>query len=623
MMEGEMNRFIQYIKKLAKESGEAFRTFPASMACATAFALVTIFRIQLDWPQQEPYNFLFNCLHWSFAFGALLNLALTTAAQSRKGERNAFWIANAAGMLAVAVVFALLYKFGVPDPADVNARYLSVSVIATARVAVGMFVSVLMFVIFAERKDRSPAFAESFFMLHKALFLALIYGSVLMIGTSGVAGAFQALLYNDMSSKVYMYISTIVGLLSFTIFAGYFPDFHKDANDEHRDIAEAHPRFIEILLGSILIPIVLALTVVLLIWSVKTVAGGKRADFNTLYGIAAAYTLGGIWLHIMVSRYENGIAKFYKKVYPIAAAVILVFEAWALVVQLSDTGLKMTEYAFILLWLLAAISVALLALRHNRSHRIIALAASALAIVSVLPVIGYNALPVTAQSNRLEELLVSQGMLAEGNIVHAQSLPDIEVRRGITDAAEYLSYASDAKLPAWFPHDLGEYDRFKQVMGFDKEWPETNLPIGPDTYLSTMLYLDTRAVDIAGYRWAVRFEKDYGDSKSPVVISGTRGKYELSWIEGSGNSLPELRVSKNGEPAFVYDTGSFMDGIAQKYPPGQSRSTPAGLEEMSVVFDTSDLVGLIVFRYAEIHVDPKADAINYWLYPEAIYIREK
>jgi hypothetical protein len=304
-----MNKWKQSILKIAKDSGEAFQTFPATMICAVAFALVTIVRIQLDWPQQEPYNFLFNCLHWSFALGAIVSLALITAVQSRINTKKAFLYANIAGLAAVAATFVGLYYFGAGDPILTGARYLVVSNIAAARVTAVMVVSLLAFIVLAGQPKEQSDFAKSFFMTHKAFFIALIYGGVILAGTTGVAGAVEALLYNDMSSKVYMYISTLVGLVAFTIFVGYFPDFHKGEADEHRETAQKQPRFIEILLGSILVPIVLALTVVLLIWAVKTIAGGQDAAFYRLYRIAAAYTLGGIWLHIRLRRWSSWYLK--------------------------------------------------------------------------------------------------------------------------------------------------------------------------------------------------------------------------------------------------------------------------------------------------------------------------
>ncbi len=618
-----MSKIKQSILKIARDSGEAFQTFPATMLCAVAFALVTMVRIQLDWEQQEPYNFLFNCLHWSLAFGAIFNLAVVVAAQSRINTHKAFLYANMAGLAAAAITFVSLYYFGAGDPILTGARFMVISNIAAARVTAAMVISMLAFILFAGQPKEDSDFARAFFMNHKAFFLALIYGGVVLAGTSGVAGAVQALLYNDMSSKIYMYISTLAGLLAFTIYVGYFPDFRKGEKDEHRETAQKQPRFIEILLGLILVPIVLALTVVLLIWAVKTIAGGQNAEFYMLYRIAAAYTLGGIWLHIMVTHYDTGIAKFYKRIYPIAALVILVFEAWALFSQLGESGLKFTEYAFSMIWILAAAAAVLLMTQKEKAHRMIVIVASVLALCYVFPVVGYNALPVTAQSNRLEKLLVSEDMLADDQIVPAVAEPSLEVRRQITDAVDYLAYANDAKLPSWFDKTLAQPINFQSAMGFEQVWPEPDDGYYGGEYLSTILFLDAAPIDISDYRWVVIPQDDYRKTTGITTLKGETGSYEIFWDNSSPSGIPTLRITEGGTILYEEDMGAFIDAIAEKYPPSQPKPIEAGIEDMSLSFTTPKLAGMIVMRNAEIHLDPQGDAINYWIYPEAIYIREE
>ena len=618
-----MNKFKQSILKIARDSGEAFQTFPAVMICAVAFALVTMVRIQLEWPQQEPYNFLFNCLHWAFALGAIVSLALITAAQSRINTKKAFLYANIAGLAAVAATFVGLYYFGAGDPILTGARYLVVSNIAAARVTAVMVVSLLAFIVLAGHPKEQSDFAKSFFMTHKAFFIALIYGGVILAGTTGVAGAVEALLYNDMSSKVYMYISTLVGLVAFTIFVGYFPDFRKGEADEHRDTAQKQPRFIEILLGSILVPIVLALTVVLLIWAVKTIAGGQDAAFYRLYRIAAAYTLGGIWLHIMVTHYETGVAKFYKRIYPVAALVILVFEAWALATQLSVSGLKFTEYVFAMIWILAAVSAILLLIQKEKAHRMIVIVASVLAVCYVLPVLGYNALPVTAQTSRLKELLISQEMFVEDQIVPAVAEPELEVRQKITDAVEYLAYANDAKLPEWFDKTIAQPIHFKSAMGFEQAWPERDDGYyGGGDYLSTILYLEAGPIDISDYRWVVNPQEEYQKTQQVVTVKGDKGDYNVSWDNTSPTGIPVLRITTGGRVVLEEDMSAFIDAIGTKYPPGQHEPVAVSADGMSIPFSTPELSGMIIFRNAELHLDPQRDVISYWMNLESIYLYE-
>jgi hypothetical protein len=617
-----MNKFKLSVLKILKDSGDAFKTFPAAMGCAAAFALVTIIRIQLDWQYQEPNNFLFNCLHWSFAFGALFNLALITGAQSRINTRKAFLYANIIGVAAVAAVFFGLYFFGASDPMVTGARFAVISNIAAARISVLMGVSLLVFIVLAGFPKEHSDFARSFFMTHKAFQIALIYGIVIMAGTSGVAGAVEVLLYNDMSEKVYMYIATLVGFLAFTIFVGYFPDFRKGETDEHREVAQKQPRFIEVLFGYILVPIVLALTAVLLIWAAKTMFGGIQSEFYMLYRIAAAYTVVGIWLHIMISHYETGIAKFYKRVYPLAAIVILAFEAWALFSQLGESGLKFTEYAFGVLWILAAAAAVLLMVMKEKSHPIIVVVASVLAVCYVLPILGYNALPVTAQGNRLKNLLVSEGMLQNDIITPAAAEPELAVRQGITDAVDYLAYANDAKLPSWFDKTLALPTNFKDTMGFEKVWPEVdnNFP-GTDGYLSTNVYLQSQPIDISDYRWAVNPQEEYQKGQLYTTVTGEKGAYDVYW-DNTSFGIPLLRIIKDGTVILEEDLGDFIDAIGEKYPPSQYEPIPAGLEDMSFTLTCPELTVLVVIRNAEIHLDPKEDVIGYWINLESIYIYE-
>ena len=339
-----------------------------------------------------------------------------------------------------------------------------------------MLVSGFAFVIMAAQPKEQSDFSRSLFMTQKAFFIALIYGGVIMAGTSAVAGAFEALIYNDMSSKVYQYIATIVFFLAFTIFVGYFPDFRKGAVDEKREIAQKQPRFVEILFEYIMVPIMLALTAVLLVWAGRSIITGEETSFIQLSSIATSFAVVGIWLHVMVTSRESGLAKFYLRFYPVAALLILAFEAWALAEQVSRYGLKVTSYSFALLWIIAVAAAVLLLAMKAKSHTIIALITCALAVFSVLPVLGYQALPVASQVSRLEKLLVSQGMLQDDKLIPAASEPDKAVRENITDAVNYLATSRDAKLPAWFDTSLVNSDTFREKLGFEQTWPEPEYP---------------------------------------------------------------------------------------------------------------------------------------------------
>lgn len=613
-----MNIFTRSISQAFKGAIRAFQTFPAAIACALFFALVTMVRIQLDWPQQESYNFLFNSLHWAFALGAIFSLASIAAAQSKYKESGAFKIANLSGVVVAVITFMVLYFFGGTNPISTDSSYAVVSNLSASRVSVAILISFISFIIIAGLPKEESDLSRSLFMTQKAFLIALLYGVVIMSGSSAVAGAIQALLYEGMSEKVYMYLGTITGFLAFTIFVGYFPDLRKGQIDEHRELAQKHPRFVEILFEYIMIPIVLALTVVLLIWTARTIIGGMKVPFIQLSSIATAYTIGGIWLHIMVTHYKTSLTKFYRSVYPLAALLILAFEAWALLIQLQKSGLKTTEYFFSVIWIIALVSVVLLLIVKSKAHQPIAILICFMAILSVLPGVGYHALPVTSQINHLEKLLVSEDMLKDNQLVPPDKEPERQVRQSITEAVNYLAFAENAKLPTWFDKSLSEKEVFKRKLGFEQTWPDFEQN-GNGGYLSTNLILKSEAVDISNYSWVVNLQQR--EESVGVEINGERGSYHINWVVNQ-QGVATLKILLNDQVILEQSMKDYIDKIAEEYPPGHElRDVKAN--DMSLELDTPEVSVLIVFNNIDINIDVQRDTINYWLNPSALYIKEK
>jgi hypothetical protein len=617
-----MNALIRSIKQIVIGAIKAFETYPATIAFAFAFSVVTMVRIQLDWPEQEAYNFLFNCLHWTFAFGAIFSLTAITAAKIRFDGKKPFLIANVLSIIMALIAFFLLYTFGLYAEGLDVARSTRLSNLAVARVTAAIAVSFISFILLVGQAKERSDFSHSFFMTHKAFFTAWIYGMVIMGGASAVAGAIQALLYNDMSVKVYEYIGTLTGFFAFTIFVGYFPDFTKDHVDERLEIVQKQPRFAEILFSYIMVPIALAMTAVLLLWVGRTVFSGISVSFNQLSGIATGYAAGGLWLYIMVTHHENGLAKFYRMFFPIATLIILAIEAWAIYVQIDKFGIKTLEYSFLIMWFIAVSAAILLILKKAKAQPIIAMIFCTMIIVSVMPIVGYHALPVTSQSNRLETLLIEAGMLVDGKIVPAATDPTIDKKEAITDSVMFLVNAQDAKLPAWFDRDLNSDVTFLSRLGFKKVWPTNNVGI-EEPYTGTYLTLPNATLDIGDYNWVIKMQiiKE-GDQMSGQVV-GARGTYQIDWVMGIGDNVPSINIDLDGKIIVDQDLNAYLDDILIKYPPGRQGHVEATQDDMTLVIDTPEIRVLLVFSQVDINIDNQQDRINYWIGLSDIYLYEK
>lgn len=619
-----MNSFTRSIMQIVEGAAKAFTSFPASIACALAFTLVTIVRIHLDWPENKDYNFLFNCLHWSFAFGAIFSMAAVTAAQTRSEDRKAFTLANIIGLLCTILVFVVLFFFGGKAPEFGQNGSTMLSDVTQARIVVAMLVSFLAFIVLAGIPKENPDLAKSLFMTHKSFFIATIYGVVLLSGVSGVAGAVQALLYKGMSYKVYSYIAALTGFFTFAVFLGYFPDFCKGELDERREIAEKQPHFIEILFGYVMIPIMIALTIVLILWTGRIIIEGNWPSFIQLSSIATSYAMGGIWLHFMVTHHEAKLASFYRKVYPFTGLLILAFEAWALFVQLQKYGMKTTEYYFGLTWIFAVVSVILLLLLKSAAHVKIISLVGVLSLISVLPIVGYNVLPIASQTARLEKLLVSQNMLVDGKLVPAATEPERKIKEGITDSVTFLAYTNDAELPAWFEKKFAESEVFKLRFGFKQTWPPNEDIYGGDGYyLSTNLYLASGPIDISNYNWVVKQQKLLNKENSWGEIKSRKGTYQVIWTTNQQNNIPLLKITLDGRVLVEQDLRDYFDKIGIAYPPGDSRSDSVGLDEMSLKIETPEITALVVFSDVHIGLNIRDDKITHSVNLDAIYLQEK
>ncbi len=620
-----MGTFTRSIRKVFENAGRSFLRYPAVIGNALLFSLVAAIRITMDWQEQLPYAFLFNSLQWAFALGAIFSLAAITWSYAKAKAGNAFILANLAGLAVTVVTFLLLYFLGGTtykgfDPAYTPDRILTT--IATARVFVAGLLSLFGFLLLAGTTEEGLDFSGAVFMTLKAYFLALIYGLVILAGVSGVFGAIQGLLYPEMSGKVYQYIATISGFIGFSIFVGYFPDFRKGSADEHRQVAQLQPRFITVLLEFILVPIMLALTVVLLLWAGRTILNGMDTDFVTLNGITSAFAIGGLLLHILITKNDSATARFYRRIFPMAVLLILLFEAWALVLQLSRHGLKTTEYLFILLWVVAFASAVLLILKQSRGHRYIVYVTSLMAVIAVLPFLGFTDLPFRQQTSRLENLLTQQNMIVDGQIRSAQSEPPQAVREAITDSVDFLIYAENVNYPTWLDPEKLKNEGFRTVMGFDRIYGGQT-PGGREDYRGVGIFLGTGTVDIREYDYQIPLQIFMKEPGASPVFSGTRGDYVISWQPDTATG-PVLEVSLNGKSIHRDDLKAFTDNLRSNYPSDSPyQEVQANPGDLTWVVETEEMKLMMVFGRVEISNQGQSGREFLSFDLNSVFIREK
>jgi len=600
----------------------AVKEFPVSILSAFGFMLVTLVRIYMDWPAQEAYNFLFGCLHLAFAFGAILGLMLITLDRRLHDDQRWFLHANIVTGIVVGILIWILYNFGGIARTGSDASILYLSELARNRMIVLMSISGIWFVYGLKRKDQQAMFGPPLFMVQKAYVVAVFYGLIVMLGTAMVAGAVQALLFEEMSEKVYMVLGTLSGFFAFLVFVGYFRP-NKDENQEYLRAVESQPTFIRRLFELILIPIMMAMTVVLLMWAFKIIFTGEWPRFAELSGIILSYVLIGIWLHFMVTEHSAVSSKFYKKVFPICSLVILSFGIWGWLRHLNESGLKTDSYVFILIWIVGIIASVVLPIKKERSHTVIATVISIVLLVSVLPIVGSHRLPVRSQLDRLETLLMSANMFDKGQIIPASEEVSSEAKEDITNAVLYITREEAPKLPEWFDPQLEEHAYFESTMGFEWTWPKMDYD-SQDRRYGLNLQLSQGIVEIKGYDYAVSLNpRGYmSEERGAIDLTGHNDTYTIEWLVDRYSGIPTLKIIAGEKVILKENLQGYLQTLTDKFPPGEEKQRMETIEDMSLTIENEQLKVLLVFRFIDINVDVEEDRINYYLDVDKLYIKE-
>lgn len=572
------------ISRSITRSIQSIDKYPMVIIGAFLFMMITIIRIQVE-IEEEQVRFLYDCMQMSLAAGISFSL-FSTAYLKKKVQAVKY--GHIMTVIVLILAFVLLYFFSRGDVKDYYR--LRVTDIAGARLFVWILICQIGFIVFLKKRS----FGEALFIFMKSMVIAFVYGAVLMSGTTGVAGAVQGLLYNDMSEKVYMHLSAIVSFMTFTIFIGNFPDL--DGSVQDYTASANKPKAVEILLTYIVIPIILSLSMVLLLWIGKAIFLGEWPSFNIVMGIVTSYIFFGVWLYLLVADDSSGLTVNYRKIYPVISLLILIFGLWSFVRHLSNDGFRNQEYFFSLLLLIGITIMLLILIKKESSQDWIPILLVVVMMFSIGPKVGYHQLPVGIEIDRLEGILREEGMF-ENQIISEKSSISDEMKIQITQSVQYISNARDAKLPSWFDRDFDDNSRFKEVFGFEKTWSNRDFKYNDYVYL----HLTGDSHDISDYDYAVYMEGQ------EALLKTDQHDYKFVWYHDSKS----LELYQDDELILEETMDEYFEGLRDELE-GTS-------EVMSHKINRDNLEIMLVFKYVNISLGEEVD-----IYSEikVIYFKE-
>lgn len=442
----------------------------------------------------------------------------------------------------------------------------SLSIEMGIRTGVALFALLIAFIWVPIIKS-SISFNASFMIAFKSFFISLFFSGIIMAGISIILGATDQLIFS-INYKVYSYVATII----FTLFAPlYFlsliPNFigAEDRNKTQEEINRKQetititaycPKFLQVLISYIVIPLIIVFTLILVIYILKNIGGDFWTD-NLLEPMLVSYAITVILVYILASEIENKFTVFFRKVFPKVLVPIVVFQIVSSVISLADTGVTHTRYYVILFGVYAAAAGILLSILPVRKNGVIAAMLIVFAAVSIVPPVDAFTISRTSQINTLENVLTKNNMLENNQIKPKESIPD-EDKKAITKTIYYLDEMGYTKKISWLPKDFKVYEDFTETFGF-KEYQE---PMDEDFKQPVYVNLNPSSpITITGYDTFVQTDINMYDKQHNQTICTIKKDGEsYTLVKDFNKNRVDIKIKgEHGQDLLTFNTEELFD----------------------------------------------------------------
>ncbi|NLM22134.1 MAG: DUF4153 domain-containing protein [Peptococcaceae bacterium] len=544
---------------------EAVIRFPLTIVCLVGVASLLCYLIALD--QSPPI--IIEKLMYTFLVSAVLGMAAQFAVERFMKLSSLRLPVYGLAIILTAGYFLILWP--VPE--------------ISAEISVRTFIAIFAFVcavLWIPAYKNKADFNEVCLIHFKTLFISALYSVVLSAGLAAIMAAIDILLFR-IDYDAYSYMLTFVWILFAPIYyLSLLPRFISQTENEVKklQLARSYPKFLEILVSYIAIPLVGIYTLVLFAYFIKILITWHWPS-GQLGPMVLIYSAAGLVILVLASLLSNRFAVFYYKIFPKVLIPIVVLQLVSVGIRLNAYGVTESRYYVVLFGIFSIIIGVLLSIKPVTRNSMIALLAAALAIVSIIPPVDAFTVSRVSQINRLEKILVSENILSNGKITATANASE-QVKIETTNILSYLDSHSSLQYISWLPQDFEIYKDMKNTFGFEPTYPSD---IGDQTH----------------YFWAGL------DQQKPITISG----YDLA-------------IQAYSHPNQADQTYNFsLEGLDYVLTISRISDQEVGIKVNDS--DGTELIGTGLYRFAQELKEEKGNSIKEGLPPEELTldVREK
>jgi hypothetical protein len=549
-------KFKDAFWKAYKGMGRSISRYPLTVLFLIAVAVLNSFMIEN--PREDYARYLFT-----FLVGAMLSIVGQMVYERFFTQLNARYL-----LMGGAVLLTTGYYFAVGPQTQYN-------IAINVKTGVALFALMIAFIWVPSIKNVKVPFHRSFLSAMKAFFTTVLFSAVLTAGISAIFYATDYLLFN-IDFKILTHLMNLVASLFAPIyFLSMTPLYPGKREEMIPDEAWAKrgetlnrqfmvPRFLEILISYIIIPLAAIYTLILVIYVVMNI-GGEFWTTNLLEPLLVSYAIIVIIVYILACNLENKFADLFRKIFPKILIPIVVFQTIASFLKIREMGVTHGRYYVILFGIFATIAGVIFSFMKPKHNGLIAIALLVLSAISIIPPIDAFTVSKNNQIGFLEQKLLENDMLVD-NVIVPKSDVSIDDKIVITKVASYIDNMGYNKEVAYLPSDFNVYSDFSDTYGFDMTYSETEYPQGEGEFV----YLNWDAdpvVGIAGFDIMVHQYLYYSEVETtPVETTDFEANGQQYQLEKRLDGEYYILVVKDaaGVELISYNTRELYDTIFEE-----------------------------------------------------------
>ncbi|WP_066318806.1 DUF4153 domain-containing protein [Bacillus sp. FJAT-29814] len=523
---------MKWIKKLQdKLSGltDAIARFPLTTFFLLGASMIDAYMISTDKNESEYLL--------TFLLGAFLG-AVSQVAYERFYSR----LSHRLLLMAAAIVLTAGYYLIIRP---VSAMGLEIQI----RTYVALFALLIAF-IWTPTIKSDISFNKSFMIAFKSFFHSMFFSGVIFAGTAMILGAIDQLIVS-LDYKAYPQAANIIFILFAPMyFLSLIPKYSGANLNNQQHVIEkaAHiPKFLEILISYIVIPLINVFTLILLIYLAKNIGGEFWTD-NLLEPMIVSYSIAVILVYILASDIENKFTVLFRKISPKILVPIVVLQIISSFITLTDTGLTHTRYYVILYGIFAAASGILLSFLPVRKNGVIAILLIVSSVVSSVPPVDAFTISKNSQIKTVEEILVKNGMLENNEVIPKESIPD-EDKEKLTNAIQYLWMMDYTDEISFLPKNFDPYKNFRPTFGFEEYKNPSKFDDVPYTIVQVK---HPMPINITGNDFFIQIDIPLNTGKVEEQFAFEKDGKKYTLLKEAGNEKAELKLMNEGNEVILY-----------------------------------------------------------------------